>query len=110
MIQYGGKTFDTRTVVGGAVRCVHAGRQHFIIALDYSSAYPANKEGNNVDSSSRVDPDIIAHPEKYGFTCVEHKVINEPTDEKDIYYYKIKASDLTPKAIRALLDAAAAAR
>ena len=90
VVQYGGKKFDTRTVMGGAVRCVHAGRHNFIIALDYSSAYPANKEGNNVDSSSRVDEDILKHPEKYGLEIVSHKVINEPTDEKDIYFIKIK--------------------
>ena len=89
IVQFGGKKFDHRTVVGGAVRCVHAGRHAFIIALDYSAAYPANKEGNNVDSSSRVDADIIAHAEKYGLEIVAHKVVNEPTDEKDIYYLKI---------------------
>lgn len=89
IIQYGGKQFDHRTVMGGAVRCVHANRHFFIIALDYSAAYPANKEGNNVDSSSRVDADIIANPSKYGLSIVSHKVVNEPTDEKDIYFMKI---------------------
>ena len=97
VIQYGGKQFDHRTVVGGAVKSLHAGRHHFIIALDYSAAYPANKEGNNVDSSTRVDPDVITHPEKYGLEIVEHKIINEPTDEKDIYYIKIVDPTKLPK-------------
>ena len=88
VIQYGGKTFDHRTIVGGAVKLYHAGRQLFIVALDYSAMYPSMKESNNVDSSSRVDADVMEHPEKYGIKIVSHKVINEPTDEKDIYYIK----------------------
>ena len=111
IVQYGGKTFDHRTVVGGAVRCVHAGRHVFIIALDYSAAYPANKEGNNVDSSSRVPDDRIIHPEKYGLKIVAHKVINEPTDEKDIYYVKIidpaSSAETYYKSINKLADAVA---
>ena len=97
IVQYGGKQFDHRTVMGGAVRCAHAGRHVFIIALDYSAAYPANKEGNNVDSSSRVDADIINNPAKYGLEIVAHKIVNEPTDEKDIYYIRIIDPTKLPK-------------
>ena len=88
-VQLGGKQFDYRTILGGAVRCVHAGRHVFITAADYASAYPAGKEGNNIDSSARVDNEVIQHPERFGLKIVAHKVINSPTDQKDVFYIKI---------------------
>lgn len=88
-VQYGGKQFDHRTIVGGAVRCVHAGRHLAIMAEDYASAYPAGKEGNNIDSSSRVDEYIMSHLNEFGLKEVAHKIINEPTDLKDIHFIKI---------------------
>lgn len=89
IVQYGGKEYDHRTIVGGCVRCVHPGRQFFIVALDYSSAYPSFKEAANGDSSAFVDIDIIKHPEKYGLKIVAKKTINAEADEQDVYYFKL---------------------
>ena len=85
---FGGKKYDKRTIVGGAVRIVHAGRQWFIVALDYSSMYPSAKEASNLDSSSRVDDDIIYHPELYGIMIVKKIQINDTYGNREIYYIK----------------------
>lgn len=86
VVQLGGKTYDKRTIVGGAVRNIHAGRQWFVVALDYASMYPANKEASNVDTSSRVDDDIIGHPEKYGIDIIETVQVNDMYGKREIYY------------------------
>ena len=89
IVQYGGKEFDHRTIVGGQVRCVHPGRQFFIVALDYSAMYPSSKECYLIDSSSFVDNDVIKHPEKYGLKIVAKKTINAETEEQDVYFIKL---------------------
>lgn len=86
----GGKTYDTRTIVGGAVRNIHAGRQWFVVALDYSAMYPANKEACNVDSSSRVDEDMIKNPGKYGLKIVRALEVNDMYTKRERYYIKVK--------------------
>ena len=86
----GGKQYDHRTIVGGAVRNVHAGKNWFIVALDYASMYPANKESSNVDSSSRVDDDIIMNPDKYGLKIVRKLDINDMYGKREIFYVKNK--------------------
>ena len=88
VITLGGKKYDHRTIVGGQVRNIHAGRQWFVVALDYSSMYPANKEATNVDSSSRVDSDMIMHPDKYGIKIVRRLDINDMYGKREIYYVK----------------------
>ncbi len=89
IVKFGGKEYDHRTIVGGQVRNVHAGRQWFVVALDYSSMYPANKEASNVDSSSRVDEDMIKHPEKYGLSIPRKININDMYGPREIYYVKV---------------------
>ena len=84
----GGKQFDERTIVGAAVRNVHAGRLWFVVALDYSSMYPSGKEASNLDSSSRVDEEIIKNPERYGLIIVKKLVINDMYGKREIYYMK----------------------
>lgn len=86
----GGKVYDHRTIVGGQVRNIHAGRQWFVVALDYSSMYPANKEASNVDSSSRVDEDMIKNPDKYGLNIVRTLPINDMYGNREVYYIKTK--------------------
>lgn len=88
----GNKHYDSRTIVGGQVRQISAGRKFAIVASDYSSMYPSNKEASNVDSSSRVDDDIIAHPDKYGLKYVKVIDINDMYGPRKIYYVK-KISD-----------------
>ena len=84
----GHKTYDTRTIVGGAVKNIHAGRQKMICALDYSAMYPSGKEGSNIDSASKVDEDIIKHPEQYGLKVVKKLDINDIYGNREIYYVK----------------------
>ena len=88
VLTMGGKEFDQRVIVGGQVRNIHAGKQEFVTAGDFSSMYPANKEASNIDSSSRVDEDIINHPEDYGLSIVQTVKINDMYGEREIYYIK----------------------
>ena len=67
----GKKYFDKRTLIGGAVKNKRNGREFFIQALDFSSMYPSQKEGSNTDTSSRVDEDILIHPENYGLKIID---------------------------------------
>lgn len=84
----GGKTYDHRTIVGGQVRNIHAGRQWFVVALDYSAMYPSQKEASNIDSSSRIDDDVIKHPDKYGIDIVRKLDINDMYGKREIFYVK----------------------
>lgn len=86
----GGKHFDHRTIVGGQVRNIHAGRQWFVVALDYSAMYPSQKEASNIDSSSRVDDDIMKHPDQYGIEIVRKLDINDMYGKREIFYVKKK--------------------
>ena len=84
----GRKTYDTRTIVGGAVKNIHAGRQKMICALDYSAMYPSGKEGSNIDSASKIDDDIIRDPASYGLEVVKKLDINDIYGNREIYYVK----------------------
>lgn len=84
----GGKTYDSRVVVGGQVRNIHAGRQWGVVALDFSAMYPSQKEASNMDSSSRVDDDIIKHPERYGVNIVRKLNINDMYGKREVFYVK----------------------
>lgn len=84
----GGKSYDYRTIVGGQVRNIHAGRQWFVVALDYSAMYPSQKEASNIDSSSRIDDDIIKHPEKYNINIVRKLDINDMYGKREVIYVK----------------------
>jgi hypothetical protein len=73
----GAKTFDWRTIVGGQVKQIKAGREYGVVASDYSSMYPSNKEASNADSSSRVDNYVIEHLDEFGLECVKCVEIND---------------------------------
>lgn len=90
VVQFGGKQYDDRTIVGGAVRNIHAGRQWFIIALDYNSMYPSAKEAANIDSSSRVDEDVLLNPGFYNLDIVKQININDTFGSREIIYLKKK--------------------
>lgn len=90
VVQFGGKQYDHRTIVGGAVRNIHAGRQWFIVALDYASMYPSGKEAANLDSSSRVDDDVIEHPDFYDLEIVKKININDTFGDREVIYIKNK--------------------
>ena len=89
IVELGGKQFDTRTIVGGAVKNLHPGINKFVVALDFSSMYPSQKEANMADSSSRVDDAIINDPEKYGLKIVKSLQINDMYGDREIKYIKV---------------------
>ena len=93
VVELGGKTFDSRTIVGGAVQNYHPGLHKYIVALDFSSMYPSQKEANMCDSSSRVDEDIILHPEKYGLKIKEWKKIEDMYETRDVVYIEVDDLD-----------------
>lgn len=82
--KYGNKQFDTRTIVGGEVKSIVHGRQKYIIALDFASMYPSQKEGSNIDTSSNVDITILNNLEDYGL----HKY-HEDVEVEDMYNKRI---------------------
>jgi hypothetical protein len=88
--QLGGKTFDTRTIIGGQVRNILPGRHSFVMALDYASQYPSQKEASNIDSSSYVDPEIIENPDLFGLEIIKKIDINDMYGPREIYYIKRK--------------------
>ena len=90
VVPYGGKQFDRRTIVGGAVRNVHAGKQKFVVALDYSSMYPSSKEGSNIDTASRVSDDVIKNPDFYGMRIVKKMIVNDVYGNREVLYLKRK--------------------
>ena len=88
MIKLGGKTHDTRILVGGEVRSKSPGKELFVIALDYSAQYPAQIEANNVSTSTRVDKRIIQNPELYGLKIIKEKTIRDCYNTRKIFWMK----------------------
>lgn len=79
----GNKCHDHNKILGGAVRAYHPGKHKYVIALDFSSMYPSQKEGSNIDSSTRVDKFILQHPDKFGLkikvkNIIDYYAIHEP--------------------------------
>ena len=87
-IPFGLKSYDERTIVGGAVKNIHAGRQKFICALDYSAMYPSSKEGTNVDSSAKLDERVLKDPEAYGLQVVRKLNVNDIYGEREVFYIR----------------------
>ena len=84
------KEYDYRVYTGGAVKNLKNGREKFIVALDFSSMYPSQKEGSNVDTSSRVDEDIILHPEKYGLEIISDRYFEDNYGPRHHYIIRRK--------------------
>lgn len=82
----GSKYFDTRTIVGGAVRSVHAARTCGVVAGDFHAQYPSTWIADNLDSSCFVDPLILNFPEKFGFKMVAKIQVNDLYGMRNIYY------------------------
>jgi DNA polymerase elongation subunit (family B) len=91
-LQFGGKTYDQRTIVGGDVRCIHAGKIACVTAVDYNAMYPNFKISCNADSSSRIDPTVIENPELFGLEIVKSIKINDTFGNREVFYIK-KISD-----------------
>ena len=84
---YSGKVFDKRTVIGGAVKNKRNGREMDIVAVDFSSMYPSQKEGSNVDTSARVDPLIIEHPEQFGLKLIKKYYLEDMYTDRWFYMF-----------------------
>ena len=84
----GMKTFDKRTIVGGGVKVKKSSRHTGVTALDFSAQYPAMFCSENIASSSAVDQDMLAHPEKYGMKQTAVKEINDMFGPRRVYYMK----------------------
>lgn len=87
-LQFGGKRYDRRTIVGGDVRNIHAGKSICVTAVDYNAMYPNFKISCNADSSSRVDPIIIEDPNRFGLDIVKTVKINDMFGVREIFYVK----------------------
>ena len=79
----GGKYYDRKKIRGGAVKNKKNGREKFIVALDFSSMYPSQKEGSNVDTSSRVDEYVIEHPEEFDLKIIDRYFIEDMYCERE---------------------------
>lgn len=84
----GSKTFDDRTIVGGAVRNVHSYKCTGIVAADFSSMYPSQYRASNIASSTRVDEEILKHPEHFNLQIVETREIEDMYGKRKVYYIK----------------------
>jgi len=84
----GGKVFDNRSIKGGAVVNKRPGKHKFVVTLDLSSAYPSAKEACAIDSSTRVDNDIVNNPEKYNLEIVWRKEITDMYGPREIIGFR----------------------
>lgn len=87
----GNKYYDRRTLIGGMVKNKRNGREKFIVALDFSSMYPSQKEGSNVDTSSRVSKEIIENYQEYGLELLEKYYLEDMYGSR--WFYKFKYND-----------------
>ena len=73
----GCKIYDSRSIKGGAVKNLDPGRHSFVVALDLASAYPSAREASSIDSSSRIDEDMLNNPDKYGIKIIKKESITD---------------------------------
>ena len=88
----GNKYFDKRTLIGGMVKNKRNGREKFIVALDFSSMYPSQKEGSNVDTSSRVTNDIILNPQNYNLQIIDKYFLEDMYGARWFYKFQNKTT------------------
>ena len=113
----GNRVYDSRVLIGGAVRNKRNGREKFIIALDFSSMYPSQKEGSNVDTSSRVDNYVIEHYEEFGLKLLWSRYFEDTYAPRMHYLFEDENGDqfnieeffteykLNPNKIKKLVEA-----
>lgn len=89
----GDRLMLTLVIVGGDVRIGVQGRVWCITAQDFAAMYPSQKEGSNIDQSSFVDPDVIAHPEKYGLTLIYVKELDDAYGKRKQYRFRNEYGD-----------------
>ena len=84
---FSSKFYDKRTVIGGAVKNKRNGREMDIVAVDFSSMYPSQKEGSNTDTSSRIDSIIIEHPEEFGLKLIKKYYLEDMYTNRWFYVF-----------------------
>ena len=84
----GNKYFDTRTVIGGAVRNYHCWRGVGVVAADFSAQYPAQFRSCNIASNTFIDPEMIKNPQDYGLTIVKDVEIEDMYGKRHVYFIK----------------------
>lgn len=87
---FGNKKYDFRPYIGGAVRNNVNGNYNYIVAVDFSSMYPSQKEGSNIDTSSRVDELIIHSPESFDLELLNKYTLEDMYGRRDFYQFKDK--------------------
>lgn len=87
---YGNKKYDFRPYIGGAVRNNVNGNFNYVVAVDFSSMYPSQKEGSNIDTSSRVDEIIINNPEDFGLELINKHTLEDMYGKREFYQFKDK--------------------
>lgn len=85
---FSSKSYDKRTVIGGAVKNKRNGREMDIVAVDFSSMYPSQKEGSNTDTSSRIDSVIIEHPEEFGLKLIKKYYLEDMYTNRWFYVFQ----------------------
>ena len=88
---YGNKSYDKRTIIGGAVKNYVNGNVKDIVAVDFSSMYPSQKEGSNIDTSSKVDKIILEHPEYFGLTLKNKYHMEDMYGDRWFYEFNVKS-------------------
>lgn len=88
IVNMGSKEFDSRIIVGGAVRNVHSYKCTGIVAADFSSMYPSQYRSSNIASSTRIDPDMIQNPSKYGLEILKKVSVDDMYGMRNIFYIK----------------------
>ena len=87
---YGNKKYDFRPYIGGAVRNNVNGNYNYVVAVDFSSMYPSQKEGSNIDTSSRVDEIIINNPEDFGLELISKHTLEDMYGRREFYQFRDK--------------------
>jgi len=62
---------------GGDVKIFLPGKQGRIIALDFKSQYPAQKEGSGIGSSSKINPEMLHRPRAWGLVIARSEAMTD---------------------------------
>lgn len=84
----GMKVHNHDKIIGGAVQSYAPGKHKYVMALDFSSMYPSQKEGSNIDSSTRLDGYIIGNPSKFNIeiTSIDKTDFYSVDGKRRLYY------------------------
>jgi len=81
---------DDRTIFGGEVRSLRPGHHIFVVALDYSGQYPAQKMACNLSTQARIPFALLDH-----LDIVARKTIIDPYGPREIITIRVDDKDYT---------------